>query len=276
MKIEKYEPNKLRSWLNEGRKELQKYKRRDYDQAEFLQTAMIQIENSPYLQQCFGSKEGRISLYNALKMASVSGLSLNPDEGEAALVARKDKNGNYIAKYQKMKNGLIKIAMEDGAVKKIKPDIVRQNDVFEIISTGEGDNYKFSPARRDRGEVDGYFACVTTSDGQNFIKYMTTEEIEEHREKYSPFYKDSRGEKKDAAWVKSFHGMAIKTVIKAVLGNLHLSSETRQAISADENNYQEEEPEQPTVVAGNAEVIKQEEPPPPPPSDDEQKMGDII
>jgi phage RecT family recombinase len=276
MKIEKYEPNKLRSWLNDSKRELAKVKKREYNQNEFLQTAMFQIEGSWQLQQCFNHEAGIASLYNALKLASISGLSLNPLDGEAALIAYKDSNTNkYTASYQKMKNGLIKIAMEDKGVTRIKSEVVRENDVFEITSTDEGDNYTFSPARKNRGEVDGYFACVTTSDGQNSIKYMTTEEILEHREKYAPFYKDNRGEKRDAAWVKSFNGMAIKTVVKAALNNLHLSSETRQAISADENNYQEAEPEQPTVVAGNAEVIKQEEPPPPT-SDGEQKMGDII
>jgi phage RecT family recombinase len=197
---------------------------------------MIAISESWKLQACLKTDVGQNSMYNSLKLAAITGLSLNPLEGEAALVPRQDDKGNWTCSYQKMKNGLIRIALEDTDVARIKADLVRENDEFEITSTANGDEYKFKPARKERGEIDGYFAAVTLEDGSVFTKYMTREEVLDHREKYSPFYKDKKSgkENKGAAWVKSFDGMAIKTVLKAVLNGLNLQSVTRKALIADD------------------------------------------
>ena len=275
--IQKY--SDPRSWLAGIRKDIVQYASRDYEQDDFLRSAMIAIGESWQLQKCMETEPGRISMYNSLKLAAVTGLSLNPLEGEAALVARKNKQGDYVANYQKMKNGLIKIALEDTDVARIKADLVRENDEFTIMSTANGDNYEFKPARKDRGKVDGYFAAVTLEDGSVFTKYMTSDEILEHREKYAPYYKDMKTGKEnpDAAWVKSLPGMAIKTVVKAVLNGLNLSSVTRKALISDDQILNVETVE-PAMVTGAENVTKSltEKTKEPDAKKDEEQQGDIV
>jgi phage RecT family recombinase len=272
-KIQKYsDPHQ---WLASVRKDVIKYASRDYVQDDFLRSAMIAISESWQLQKCMETEPGQASMYNALKLAAITGLSLNPLEGEAALVARKNQNGDFVASYQKMKNGLIKIALEDTDVARIKSDIVRENDVFSIVSTSQGDDYEFKPARKARGEIDGFLAAVTLEDGSVFTKYMTMDEILEHREKYSPYYKDAKTgkEKPDAAWVKSLPGMGIKTVVKAVLNGLNLSSVTRKALIADDQILNAE----PVVISGADQVLeKMEEPAAPKEDERDEKPGDIV
>jgi recombinational DNA repair protein RecT len=71
-------------------------------------------------------------------------------------------------------------------------------------------------------------------DGSTHVKYMSQPEIVDHGQKYSFFYSDKNG-----PWQKSFDGMAIKTVIKALFRNLHISNDTAAAVGADDTAEQE-------------------------------------
>jgi recombination protein RecT len=219
------------------------YAIREYRQETFVRSAMVAIVSSPDLQECFKSDDGKASLINAMRMAAGTGLSLNPQEGKAALIPYSKKVGQNkwvkTAQYQIMKGGLIELALESGKVDFITADTVRENDEFEMKKTMNGDEYFFSPARSDRGDIDGFFAAVKMKDGICHTLYMAQQQTQEHRDHFS---------KKSAM---PDEGYGRKTVLKQLLNNLHISPEVNQAIGADDFEEAQliDEPELPGTSA---------------------------
>lgn len=193
---------------------------------DFLASAALLISESGQLQDCLKTPAGKNSLYHAMKYAANTGLSLNPQEGKAAIMAYGGK-----VQYQVMKNGLMELAERSGKVKAISCDTVRENDEFDIEKTFNGDTYRFRPARKSRGEIDGFFAAVLLKDGSCYVKYMTKEEVETHRDRYSAMYKSAPDK---SPWKKSFEGMGQKTVIKALFRNVSISGDLDRAIGTDD------------------------------------------
>lgn len=295
-----HQENKVKDYLRIISNELKKYPARNYDHQAFIGSAIMAIADNPKLVQCMESQKGQISLYNALKYAAYTGLSLNPQEGKACLVPYRKKEGNEwftVVNYQIMKNGLIEIALDSGKIETMPPpEVVRENDTFEMERTAAGDSYRFIPALKNRGDIMGFFASVRMKDGTQYIKYMSNEDILEHREKYARYWKDDHGDPDpNAPWVKSYIGQAIKTVQKALFRYLHLSAAFDQAIGADDDILRVDktlalpvsEPEKPKKLeAGQtSEDVTQQlktskTPPPqddvPDPEEPEEQMDDII
>lgn len=207
------------------------YAIREYKNETFVRSAMIAIVSNEDLQSCLTTDLGKASIINAMRMAAGNGLSLNPQEGKAALIPYSKKVGQNkwikTAQYQVMKNGLIELALESGKVEFITADTVRAGDEFTLTKTMNGDEYFFSPARIDRGEIDGFFAAVKMKDGTCHTVYMAAVQADEHRASFS---------KKTAMPVE---GYGQKTVLKRLLNNLHISPEVSQAVGSDD--FQEAE-----------------------------------
>lgn len=221
--------NELVTFFDEKRSNaLSEYAPNGVDPKGWIKSAMMAVSTTPSLQECLNTPAGKSSLHEALRFAASTGLSLNPQEGKAALVAYKGK-----ASHQIMKNGMIDLAQRSGKVKFITCDTVRENDEFTIEKTAEGDNYSFKPARKNRGEIDGFFAAVGLIDGSCNVKYMTVEEIERHRDSYSSMYKFK---KESSPWNHSFEGMGLKTIMKSLLRNVSISPELSQAVGADDES----------------------------------------
>ena len=193
---------------------------------DFLMSASLMISESSELRGCLNTPAGKNSLYKALKYGVITGLSLNPQEGKAALIAY---NGNV--QYQIMKNGLIELAMESGKVQSITSDTVRENDEFKIVKSPDTDTYTFSPARKNRGSIDGFFAAVKLTNKICHLKYMAIEDVEAHRDSYSALFK---AKPTLSPWTKSFEGMALKTVIKALFRSLSISPKMDQTVGLDD------------------------------------------
>lgn len=217
------------SWVKEMAKPLEGYAVREYKQSAFLKSLNIAILENPVLQECLKTPAGKSSLIHALRSAAGTGLSLNPGEGKAALIAYKGKDG-VVVSYQVMKNGLIELAMGSGKFEYIVSDVVRENDIFEPPANPDS-SYRFLPARKDRGEIDGFFCAAKMKDGSLHFKYMSLQEIREHRDKYSAMYQRNP---ERSPWKNSENGMAVKTVIKALLRNLAVSPEVNSAVGADD------------------------------------------
>lgn len=212
-------------------KSLENYAMRKYDHSIFLKSAMIAIVNNSNLVDCLKSDAGKMSLFNAMRYAATTGLSLNPQEGKAALVSYKNKKGEAVVNYQIMKNGMLDLALESGKIEFITADYVKENDVFSIKKTVNGDEYNFIPAVRDRGDIIGFFAALKLKGGATHVKWMTVEEIEDFRDKYSSTYKFNP---ENSPWGKSFIGMGVKTIMKALLRNIRISDDLDRAIGSDD------------------------------------------
>jgi phage RecT family recombinase len=204
-------------FLNKFQKSLKDYAIRKYDGRAFLKSAMIAIADSPTLAECLKTDAGKRSLFNAMRYAATTGLSLNPQEGKAALIGYSGK-----IQYQVMKNGMIDLALESGKVEFITADYVRENDEFRITKSIDGDKYTFAPALRDRGGVLGYYAALKLASGATHVKWLTAEEVKAHREKYSK-----------ASQMPEI-GYGVKTVMKALLRSVSISDALDRVIGQDD------------------------------------------
>lgn len=200
---------------------------RKYDPKSWAQTVVLAIVESQALTKCLTTAEGKASLYHALKFAAATGLSMNPQEGKCALVPYAGK-----IQYQIMKNGLIDIALADPNVRNIRSLVVKERDTFRILQTLDGDTFEFEPHLTDRGEPIGYFAAVKMESGPSYVKYITKDEAEKHRDRYSSMYNSDK--KTKSPWHKSFDGMAEKTVIKELLRTNHISSDLDILVGTDD------------------------------------------
>ena len=216
----------VKGYLATIQPELQKYSVMNYDEKTFMRSAILAISDNPGLAKAVSTPQGKTSLYNALKYAATTGLSLNPMEGKAALIPYGDK-----VQYQIMKSGMIELAMSTGKVAFITSDTVRENDTWRMKKTSAGDDYEFEPARRGRGQIDGVFAACRLVDGTTHVKYMDIDQVEEHKKKYS------------AKTQMPIEGYAIKTVLKAMLRGLNIAPEIDAAVGADDaSEYEQSEP----------------------------------
>jgi recombination protein RecT len=204
-------------FLGKFSKSLRDYAVRKYDSTAFLKSAMIAIVESPQIAAAIKTDAGRHSLFSAMRYAASVGLSLNPQEGKAALIPYGDR-----IQYQVMKNGMIELALETGKVEFITADYVRENDRFEIVKSIDGDRYTFAPALRDRGNVLGFFAALKLVSGATHVKWLTAEEIAGHRQKFSS--KSSMPE----------IGYGIKTVMKSLLRSVSISPELDTVVRQDD------------------------------------------
>ena len=200
------------------------YATREYNQDAWLKTVMMCLMESDELQKCMTTPAGQASLIHALRYAAGTGLSLNPQEGKAALIAYSGK-----VEYQVMKGGMIELAMASGKVEFITSDIVYAGDDFSIEKTMNGDEYRFKPALRDRGDVLGYFAALKMTDSVTHVKWIDIATMEIHRDKSGKGVSNQ-----NSAWKKSFDGMSIKTVLKALLRSLEISPDLTTAVVSDD------------------------------------------
>jgi len=202
---------------------IKNYAMREFDGNAFAKSAALCIVENKDLMACLQTDAGRISLRHALRYAAATGLSLNPQEGKACLVAIDGK-----VNYWPMKNGLVELILETGAVKAVRMNAIRQNDHFRLTETMDGANYEFSPARKNRGEIEGFFAAAKLTDGSSYVEYMPRDEVEAHRDHYG------KGVRREgSAWNSSFEGMGLKTVTKRLCKRLALpSGKTTDALAA--------------------------------------------
>jgi recombinational DNA repair protein RecT len=201
---------------------IKNYAAREYDGNAFLKTAALCIVENADLMACLQTEAGRISLRHALRYACTTGLSLNPQEGKACLVAIDGK-----VSYWPMKNGLVDLILDTGAVKYVRMNAIHVNDHWKLMETIDGDKYEFSPSRRSRGEIDGFFCAIKLISGESIVEFMPRDEVEEHKKRYGKGLGNPK-----SAWNTSFEGMGIKTVAKRATKRLALPPEKTKALDA--------------------------------------------
>lgn len=161
-----------------------------------VQVALAACVKTPKLLECT-----QASLLLALKQASELGLEFNGVLGHAALIPY----GNE-AVFQPMYKGLLDLAYRSGRVTKADGHIVRENDEFRY-NFGLRPDLHHIPARNNRGAAIGAYVIAHIKDLEPVFDYMTKEEIEEHRNKYSRAWR-----KRDSAWQTAPDPMWLKTV----------------------------------------------------------------
>jgi recombination protein RecT len=183
-----------------------------------------------YLQQC----EPKEVVMEALK-AAVLKLPINKSLGFAYIIPYnnnvKGQDGTWQKKVQPQfqigYKGLIQMAMRTGQYRFINADMVYEGELRDANKlTGEID---FSGQKKNENIV-GYFAYIELLNGFSKTLYMTKERVLSHAKKYSKSF-----EGKNSPWTNHFDEMALKTVLKNLLGHYgFLSVEMMAAFDNDE------------------------------------------
>ena len=248
-------------YLSKRRNEIEKFCSSRTSVNVIMRSALLAFDESDRLRQALETRTGQNSVYHAMLRAASTGLSLNPLEGKACLVPyyrKEGKNWITVVNYQIMKNGLIHLALRSGQIDHISADVVRENDEFKIRKTAAGDEFEFSPALTGRGKAVGCYASVKFKNGESKICYMSWEEIDEHRERYSQSYQnDLKDDKKESPWSKSPESMGLKTVLKRLFNNTFISDEVTKAVTSDDKAEANIIDVQPEKISTSKEVAKQ-------------------
>lgn len=160
--------------------------------------------NNDYL--CSVALRNPLSLRNAFSQVAACGLTLNPARGLCYLVPR-DNQVVLDVSYK----GMIKTAVNDGAIRDCIVELVYTNDKFVYKGKRHSPVHEFDPfdTKEQRGEFRGVYVEVTLPDGRVHVEAVTSDEINKARDA-SELWK----RKKKGPWVDFEDAMRKKTGIK--------------------------------------------------------------
>lgn len=179
---------------------------------------------SDKLQECTPS-----SLVGAVMSVAQLGLELTPELGQAYLVPFKNrKQGVSEASLLIGYPGLVKLAVQSGAVKLVEGREIRANDAFDFMLGTEQFARHTWALSEERGEVIGYYAVAQLTDGTNvFHEPWSTVEIMRHRDKFA------QRTDEHSVWAKHFDAMAKKTMVRMLCGRLPQAAALERANRVD-------------------------------------------
>lgn len=164
------------------------------------------IEQNDYaLRIAMGNRQ---SVINAVVNLGAIGLSLNPAKKQAYLVPR---DGKICLDISYM--GLIDLAVQDGAVKWAKAELVYGADSFTLNGPGAAPTHSCNPFSKERGEVVGVYCVAKLPDGDYLTETMSIDDVNAIRDRSSA-WKAWVEKQKRCPWVTDPGEMTRKTVVK--------------------------------------------------------------
>lgn len=188
----------------------------------FRNAAVVAITDNPAILQC-----SRESIFKSIRRLAAAGLV--PDGREAAIVPFKGQ-----AQAMPMVVGLLKVARNSGEISSIWAEVVMGDEEFKIsmIDGVRKFEHAYDPLNRS-GEVKGAYAVAKLKDGTIEIEAMGREQIEKRRKASA----NQREPNPTGIWRDWYDEMAKKTVIRALVKRLPMSSEDiRRVMIEDEEN----------------------------------------
>ena len=200
----------------------------------------------------------------ALK-AAVLHLPINKALGQAFIIPYYntvlDEKGNSVKKYEPVfqigYKGLYQLAMRTGKYAIINADVVYEGELQRTCKlTGEID----VEGRKMSEKVVGYFAYIQLVDGYHKALYMSVEDMAAHAKRYSKAIAYNKGvtidtllnlaklpvnaDSTQVGWQGNFHAMAIKTVLRNLLGKYgYLTVSLQEGIASDTQGDTEYKPD---------------------------------
>lgn len=141
--------------------------------------------------------------------------------------------------------GYIQLAMRTGEYKTINADIVYEGEISGFDKLSGTINFD---GQKKSDKIIGYFAYFEMLNGFSKTMYMTLDEMASYALRYSPSFKGRNKPTKEAlikiaqenaptgkvGWEGNFNDMALKTVLRRLLGKYgYLSVEMQEAVSGD-------------------------------------------
>lgn len=200
--------------------------------ASFVNNIVALVANNAMLQQC----EPMTVIYSAMK-ATALGLPLDPNLGQAYVIPyRNGRQGNTLAQFQIGYKGFIQLAIRSNQFQTLNATDIREGELqsYDLLTGAMRFN---SVANREQLPIVGYVAYFELKNGFAKSLYMTREEVELHRNRFS-----KAAGKGSSPWDSDFDAMACKTVLKLLLNRFApLSVEMQGAIQADQAVFSKDE-----------------------------------
>lgn len=225
--------------------EIQKALPKHMDADRLARISLTVIRQTPQLLEC-----SPVSLMAAVMQSAQ--LGLEPGLlGHCYIIPYKKE-----ATFQMGYKGMIDLCRRSGDFQSIYAHEVHENDEFDYCY-GLHKDLKHKPAMQDRGNVTGYYACYHLKDGGYDFLFMSKQDVEFHRNRYSPSW-----QKGFSPWATEFDEMAKKTVIKKLLKYAPVSIEMQKQIAQDETAKNEIAPDMseiPNVIDTEYDIVEEEE-----------------
>lgn len=205
--------------------------------------AMQAIRNSADLQAVL--EQDPHSLVDAVRQIAFVGLSLNPLQGHAYLVAHNNKVSRNPDVWKKQAvlflgyKGLIKLATSGGSVVAFEGGVRYEGEVFEYEKGTSSFLRHLPTAKRDPAKALGAYCIATLAHGQKIPLYLPKDKIMVARE----------AAKTKAIWDgPSWDEQWIKTAFRNLCKTLPRDGGIDRAIEAIERTERYEEPEPPRAA----------------------------
>lgn len=195
----------------------------------FVANVTALVGGSPMLQMC----DPAAVIMTAVKATALN-LPLDPSLGFAYVIPYACQGG-MVPQFQLGWKGYVQLALRTGQIKTINARDVRDGEIVgEDYLSGEM-TFQTAPDRGSRPVV-GYVAFVELINGFRKSLYMSRADIEAHALRFSKAYKSKTG-----VWATQFDAMAVKTVLKLLIGKyIPMSVEMADGLLADGRSYQPE------------------------------------
>ena len=189
------------------------------------QLAVSTINQTPKLAECDSA-----SLLSCVMKCSALGLEPSAVDGLGRAYILPFRNhsrmqATFIIGYK----GLIDLARRSGQLVSIHAQAVYKGDEFDFWEDEDGQHFKFRPNRdaehKPENLTDVYVSAKLVNGGKVF-EHMTKAEVDAIRKRSKSA--------NNGPWVTDYEAMALKTVIRRSARYLPMSTETQEAVAADE------------------------------------------
>lgn len=191
----------------------------------FTSSVLNLVNNDSYL-----SKADPMSILTSAMIAATLDLPIDKNLGFAWLVPFRDwKNGNQQrAQFQLGYKGYIQLALRTGQYVHINASEVYKGEIKNWDRFTE----TFERGEKESDEVIGYLGYFEMTNGFKKTVFWTKDQMEAHRVRFN---KGKNPKALTGVWKDNYDAMAIKTVLRNMLGKWGiLSIEMQKAQSADE------------------------------------------
>lgn len=189
------------------------------------QLAVSTINQTPKLAECDSA-----SLLSCVMKCSALGLEPSAVDGLGrAYILPFRNHGRMQATFIIGYKGLIDLARRSGQLVSIHAQAVYEGDTFDYWEDDEGQHFKYRPDRNAPHSPDKLTDVYVTASlvgGGKVFEHMTKAEVEAIRKRSKSA--------NNGPWVTDYEAMALKTVIRRSARYLPMSTETQEAVAADE------------------------------------------
>ena len=205
----------------------------------FISSIVSAVQVNPQLQECTNQ-----SILSAALLGQSLDLSPSPQLGQYYMVPFNDKNRGKVATFQLGYKGMIQLAIRSGFYKKINVLPIKEGELIKYDPLEEEIEVKLieDEIEREKAPTAGFYAMFEYINGFKKSLYWSKQKMESHALQYSAGYKaDLKNGTKYTFWAKSFNDMAMKTMLRQLLGRWGIMSISLEKAYVSDQAYVKED-----------------------------------